>query len=329
MKTIKPKAIFVFALAASLFLGCHSKLKKGYYIDQQIPSDIRDQFHEQNKLFFEYVKTNYQVKLRGILSKELLDGKGLTVRRLDRIKNAITENDYQLYKEYYVVNKWRDADTIPAGNAAKDFSLKYSGITKEMYFAFFLPKSGDNKKMISLIYCNFDYGWRLFSIETLPYTINGKTAPELYEQAKKEKEKGYLSGAINSMSTANACIKPNYMWEYKDDQKMTEFYGELMSEASKLKFPIMVPSMSSPIAVFHVWQQRMLDGALYPDVCYVTKVNIKDTAAVRKEYLALRKQIDKALPGIDKDTKCVIYSAYNKMPGREFTDHFDITDKLQ
>ncbi len=90
--------------------------------------------------------------------------------------------------EYYVVNKDRGEKIIESKNQSiNNYSLHYYAETREMYMAFFVPKSIPNKYMISAVYCKFNYGWKLTRLEVSPYTYNGKTAPELYfEVAKKD-----------------------------------------------------------------------------------------------------------------------------------------------
>jgi len=61
-----------------------------------------------------------------------------------------------------------------------------------MYLSFFIPRTGDNKYMISVIYAKYDYGWKISKLDLAPYTINGKTAPELYNLAKEKSGKNYL-----------------------------------------------------------------------------------------------------------------------------------------
>ena len=80
--------------------------------------------------------------------------------------------------EYYVINKYKDADTIDSAvPGINGYALKYPGTTQEMYLAFFIPQESNNKYMISFTYAKFDYGWKISDLEVAPYTINGKNRP--------------------------------------------------------------------------------------------------------------------------------------------------------
>jgi hypothetical protein len=63
---------------------------------------------------------------------------------------------------------------------------------------------------------------------------------------------------------------------------------------------------------------------------YLTTIPLKDTVALKKENAQIRKIIGKIMPGIDKDKKYVLYSAFKEKPvSTREVDRFEMTDKLQ
>ncbi len=206
--------------------------------------------------------------------------------------------------------------------------MTYTGTAKEMYFAMFLPKNGDNKQMITLTYSNTDYGWRITKLEIMPYSVNGKTAPDLYKAAQDDEANKYYADAVTTIGMGVACVKPNEEWEYSISKDMMNYYDKLVAEANtKFKFPMFIKNIGAPAAIFRIYDQRNDDG-IFPTICYLNKISIKDTAAVHKENLKIQKVIGATVPGIDKNKKFLLYSAYNKIPIDAYQKHYDMTEKL-
>jgi hypothetical protein len=114
MKTIKPAIIKLLVPFAAIFFlfGCTSKpTKPGSWVDDKIDGSISNKFHEQSTEFLKYIKTEDARMVKGMLSKELIADQKKTVRNVAHIRNALKKNDYTLFKEIYVINKWKDADT--------------------------------------------------------------------------------------------------------------------------------------------------------------------------------------------------------------------------
>lgn len=331
MKTIKPVTIKLLAPFVAIFFlfGCASKpTKPGSWVDDNIDGSISNKFHEQSTEFLKYIKTEDARRVNGMLSKELIADQKKTVRNVAHIRNALRKNDYTLFKEIYVINKWKDADTVALADGKNKFTMTYTGTAKEMYFAMFLPKNGDNKRMITLTYSNTDYGWRITKLEIMPYSVNGKTAPDLYKAAQDDESNKYYADAVTTIGMGVACAKPNEEWEYAVSKDMMNYYDKLVAEANtKFKFPMFIKNIGAPAAIFRIYDQRNDDG-IFPTICYLTKINIKDTAAVHKENLKIQKVIGAIVPGIDKNKKFLLYSAYNKIPIDAYQEHYDMTEKL-
>jgi len=320
--------LFILALVLQ---ACSGSGKPGYWVNNQIDSGKREELHKLNNQVFKDIKTEDHLHLKSMLSKELLD-KSYLYRQVATISSYLNKNDYTLFKEYYVVNKWRDEDTIKAqGSGINSYSLYYTGLAKEMYMVFYLPKTGISKKMITASYCKYDYGWKLAKLDLELYCMNGKTAPELYNMAKDKMQKNYLSDAVSTMELAYNCLTPSYVWKYPEDSLMRDFNNKLVEQANeKFTFPFMIRELPTHPQIFRVFNQKMPDDVYYPMIYYISSIPLKDTAAVRRENTALKKVIGKVIPGIDKEKKYLYYGAFNQLPSiKVAVDHIDFTDKLQ
>ena len=252
-------------------------------------------------------------------------------RQVDLISNSLKTENYKLLDEYYVVNKYKTFDTInavPKGvNARK---LIYNGIAREMYIAFFVNEAAKDKWLITATYSKYNYGWKLSDLDFAMYTINGKTAPELFEQAKEKYAKNYLVEATNTMQLAGSLLRPSQIWVYNNEKDISGFYARLVNEANaKYKFPIVLEQVPTHPRIFRVFSNEFNNG-YYPQINYLSNIKLTDTIALKKENEIVKKKISNIFPGIDKDKAYIVYSIFNEMPSStKSVDRFNINDKLQ
>lgn len=304
--------------------------KSGSWKNEKIKAGKRQDLHKLSDQVFTALKANDLGQVKLFMSKELIENT-YTPRQVELISNSLSDYGYNLLDEYYVVNKYIDADTINAGgNGINSYDLYYPGTAREMYIAFFIQATGNNKSIISTIYAKYNYGWKLSDLDMAPFTINDKTAPELFKLAKEEYDKKYLIDAVNTMALASSCVSPTSIWHYPDEGDIREFYSKILNEANeKYKFPFVLSGVSTRPMIIKVYNETN-DYGSYPMVYYMSHISLKDTNAIRKENIEVKKEIGKVMPGIDKDNKYVFYDAFNERPtGKKAVDHFDMVDKLK
>jgi hypothetical protein len=304
----------------------------GAWKNDQIKKSNRDELHELNAQVFKYLKANDTKSLEAYLSKELLDD-NYTNRLAELAGNQLKADSFINFNEYYVVNKYTGADTINSPKlGVNSFRLVYPGVAQEMYIAMFLPKNtkAANRSMVTAIYANYSYGWKLAKLDVGTYTFNGKTAPELYEQAKQLYKSGYLFSAANTITLATTCSRPNDIWQYLKEDELYEFSKTVINEANqKYHYPIVLTGVSTKPAIIRVYFTSSAQGS-YPTIGYITRVNLKNINAIEKENAEIRKNLDKIIPGINKTAKVILYSAYNEMPvSTRSVAHYDMKDVPQ
>ena len=321
------KFIISFTFWLAFMLQACNKVP-GSWKNEKISSGKRDDFHQLNNEALKYLKENDPKSLRSLLSAEVID-EGHLERRVELISNRLNDNAYTLLDEYYVINKYVDHDTLKyTGGDINRYSLQYPGVAKEMYFSFFVPTKSDNKYVISLIYSKLNYGWKIIKLDVEPYTINGKTGPELYAMAREQYDKKHLEAALNKISLAVTCFKPNDYWQYPDELDARSFFTRVQAETDQqYKFPLVLKQLATGPMVLRVYTKTTDEGT-FPMVYYMTHFNLKDTTAVKKENLLVKKAVARLMPGLENDNKYIFYSAFNRQPtGYATVDHFDMTDK--
>jgi hypothetical protein len=259
------------------------------------------------------------------MSKELIDNH-YRFREIELISNRMKTDSFTLANEYYIVNKHRGRQVVKiTDKGINNCEVGFDAQNKEMYIAMFTAKTAWSQWMITAVYNKLDYGWKLNELEMNPYTINGKTAPELYNEAKESYKKGYIVDAVNTMAMVADCAHPNDGWEYNSLKDLNSFYTGLVDEANvKYKFPLTLSAVGTKPRIFRIFNQAMPDGT-FPMVYYISRINVKDTVAIRKENNAIKSTIDKTIPGLANNKKYVLYSAFNELPNsRRESDHYNM-----
>lgn len=324
---------FIVALfaAAMLLQGCWKDA--GCWKNGQINSSDRADFHKLDDQLLGYLKNDDNDHLKFLEARELIDD-GSVNKSIDEISNLFRKSDYQLSDEYYVVNQYKDADTIhnhlPGIN---NYNVRYGNVSHEMYIAFFLPKTNlANKWMIGAVFNKLNYGWKLTMLDFGTYTINGKTAPELRELAEKEFREHYLVAAGNTIRMAYSIKRPVAVWVYTQEDSINRSCWRIASAISaKIKLPIVLNAIPTHPSVFQVFDGQLdNDDGYYPRIYYQTSINVKDTTAVRKENNAIMKVLPSVLPGIDKDTPWLLFTAFNKKPNvQENVPRYEMDNRVR
>lgn len=330
MKTrnYNPPYYFVFFIIVLILQSCTGE--PGVWKNEKINGGIKADFHARNDEVIGYIKLNQLKKVKAMLSRELSHDDG-TEPLVEHLSNRFNDNKYQLFDEYYLINKYIDADTVKAaGSGLNSYSLTAQNPAREMYISMFLPKAGENKYLISIIYSKLDYGWRITGLEAEPYTFNGETCPELFNRAKAAYNNGFLIDAVNTAALAVTCNRPISIWQYAVQDSLGDFYNRILALANeKYHFPYVLNELPTKPRIFRIFNQTDERGS-FPMIHYLTSIPLKDTVAIKKENMQIRKIIGKVLPGIDKDKKYVLYSAFNERPvSTREVDRFEIEDKLQ
>jgi hypothetical protein len=318
------------AFSILLFQRCASNDQPGYWANGKIAADKRADFHKMNDEVIKELMAKDSKSLESMLSKQLLDNY-LVLRKEEIIGNTLNKEHFILTDEYYAVNFYKTEDTIVVKNRGiNNYSLRYPGVAREMYFAMFVPKTGPEKDMITLAYAKFSYGWKIYDLYKSPYTNNGKTAPELFDLAYKMLARNYLMDAKTNLDLANNCINPNPFFHYKNEALITA-ENDVIRQFTYRKYhiPGTVNGVATRPLVISL-TTKSTDEGTFPVIYYMTKIKLSDTAAIKKENEQVKRAIGKIVPGIDKDKKYVFYTIFNGYPNmKKMVNRYEITDQLQ
>lgn len=320
--------VFVFCLMAVL-LSCTPK--QGVYKNGEIPSGTSSKLHDLNTELLSALKDDHPEHLENLVSKELIDNRAERISLATQINIQVKKADYSLLSEYYIVNRYLNGkDTIrERKQGINNFDLTIYDAAQEIYVALFTPKTAMQKFLITAIYYKYDYGWKVGRLEMNPYAENGRTAPELMQQAKEQLKNGHWLDASNTASYAINCLRPYTNWKYTNEDAIYHFNGDALSVLiSHYKLPIPITDIATHPRIWRVRIERNSEGS-FPNINYISTIKLTDTMALKKENEAIGKVIGKVFNGIDKDKKYIYYTIYNETSkGVPFRDHYDLRQTL-
>ena len=320
--------LFAIFIALIISQGCYRS--PGVWKNEQINGNVRADFHARTDELLTYIKLDQIKRVKGVLSREL-NSDNYTEPLVEHLGNRLKDDNYQLWEEFYLVNKYVDADTVKSGGRGLNkYNLVFNQPAQEMYIFFFLPKKKQNSYLISIIWSKLNYGWRVTGLSAEPYARNGYTGPELYNLAKEAYNRGRLIDALLKAQLAGTCMYPIPEFQYPDADSLADFSGRLIALANeKYKFPFVLSQVPTKPKIFRVFNQDNDEG-WFPMVDYLSAIKLKDETAIRKENAQVRKIIGTVMPGIDQDNKYVQYSAFNQMPSaKREVDRVEMTDTLK
>ncbi len=313
MKSLKLLITILAATICLLAAGC-SKHEPGVWKNDEIPSSQRENFHEINATLLDGLQKNKPGIVENLMSKELLENTNLR-RTIELCSIHMRPGKNTMLDEYYMVHELKKEQKVSSPKRGlNSYYLFYQPAAREMYTAMYTLQDGADKWLLTAIYNKLDYGWRITDLDLSPYTNNGKTAVELYQQAKQKYEKGYLVDALSVIELARTCAFPNIMWHYKQQPDIEGFYSNLIKRMKETyPFPLVIKQVPTQPKIFRVFNQNRPEGSC-PMIYYISKFNVKDSAAVKKEHEAVKKVIGEVMPGINQERKYIYYTVFNGMP---------------
>lgn len=271
-----------------------------------------------DKKVLEAVSTNNASLIKTIMSDKLLEQSSNNIDHLiAQVSNVIKNRDYQILNQFYVKNSTTGiGNTVMSGVSGQDdFVIHYQALNEEMFISLIIPNNGYDKFLITNIYGKYPEGWKWNILQFGQYTIDGKTATQLYAKALLDYDKGYIVDAANNLFLSSQVAHPaNNFWQYQKEKEMKQFFESVKTEiTTKYTFPLILNEIATKPQIFNVFPAGTDEG-YFPMVEYLTNIDIKDTIRTKAENDLIHKSIGQVFKGLDKDKKYVFYKAYSSMP---------------
>lgn len=236
---------------------------------------------------------------------------------VSEMSKALSSKQFHLLNEFYINNEITQnilplPSKIPEGT---EYMVNINTFTEESYLCMIIPEGSKNEMLITVLYGKYGNEWKINFFHLGNYSVFNKNAMELYRMAKESYAKSYLIDAVNYTGLAIVCLDTsNKSLFYPKEKEILAFGDKLMEEVnSQYSFPITLEYVDTKPQVWAIAPEVVPDG-IFPIIKYVTKVDIKDTEALKREYEQIRKGIGSVFKGIDKDKDVVIYRALSGFP---------------
>ena len=306
----------------------------GTTMNENISANLKAEINELDKKVLKAITENNVDDLKSLMSSKLLEKNGSEIEQLiEQVSGIIESSEYKVIDQYFARNSTSGlGNTVMSGiSGINDYIIQYQALNDEMFLSLILPENGNDEFLITNIYGKYPEGWRLNILQFGQYTVNGKTAPQLYQQAKIEYEKGYLIDAVNNMFLSSRVTNPaNKFWKYQKEDEFREFYDKVLKEVSEnYNFPMTISEVKSEPQVLNIFPLGMNEG-YFPMIEYLTKIDLKDTIQTKIENDAIHKIIGDKFKGIDKDKNYIFYKAFSRMPdGKTEVPTYGFVKKLK
>jgi hypothetical protein len=205
-----------------------------------------------------------------------------------------------------------------------DYKVNFEVLNKETYVSLLLNEGIANTILLTCIYGKYGEEWKLNNLQVGAYSFFGKNAIDFYKQAKVNYEKGNLIDAVDDIVMVQQTAAPAAkLFQYQKNEEMKIFATKVYTEANKqFPLPMKVEAIKTNPQIYSITPKPMNEG-VFPMVAYISKIDLKDTVALKRENEELKKVIGTLFPGIEKGKKFIFFQAYNEIPnGKTPVEHY-------
>lgn len=317
------------------FFGCNLEAS-GIAKNNEIKQAIRDEIKSLNDRLFQAIRTNNPDEVRELLSDEVLkqQSKAEIDTLLKQLTAAVQTKKYRILDEYYVSNFSSGVPNVIPSRTYDDskYTIHYKALNEEMVTSLMIIPSGlNNEILLLLVYGKFGNDWKINIFQFGQYSILNKTAIDYYRLAKASYHHSDMIDAVSHIVLAKQCLIPGgEFFSYEKEKEIDLFYEKVLKEANaQYPLPRIVEGIDTKPKLFLITPQ-ILDDGCFPVVCYLSKINLKDTMALKQENDQLKLEVNQLFHGINRNKKRVLYRAYNELPdGNKPLAYYGFVDELK
>ncbi len=290
-----------------------NRTAENYTIDEQMRSDIND----LDIKLFSALKLQDYGQVSDMVTDELKKkfARKLRDTLMPRLAYLLRGRSYSNHEEFYV-ERVQAAAPIRL-SSAKDYphTLTFNNGGQITYISSLILNGDNDDMLLTLVYVLINREWKINLMEIGQYKVGGRFPWQMYELARKYKERGDLMDALNAATIAAMCIRPceNHII-FSNDKEIRSYKDQLQKEVdSKLHFPMAVPGVGTHPQVVGIRYEYLPQG-LYPAIIYQTSLNLDDTAATKRENERIHEKITDLFHGLTTNNEYILYLACNELP---------------
>jgi len=312
MKQVFP----ILILMALFFQGC--RLGQGnIYKNVNIPANIRDEINALDIKLFQSLKGNDYQGLTNIMSDEM------NAKSVGKFKNlvfpqyhyALSGKSFSQFDEFYLRSFFVNKHTLTtSGSGENSYEFIFPVTKMETDISLLLIGDSITQYLLTAAYGKSKGVWKLDYINLELYSLFGKSAPGLYDQAKYLYENHYLLDAANTMMLCNRCSRPaDTFFRYEISGEMKDFFDRIAAETNKkYPMPMTLENINTKPSLFKIYPQLFMKKVC-PEIRYLSHISMDDTLALKKENLEVQKSAGELFYGLKKNNSFIVYRAFSEI----------------
>jgi hypothetical protein len=315
------KKFLLFTSIALLASSCAEEQQPGTYRNENIDPEVIEAIEALDAELIGHLKNKREKELKAMMSEDLIASLDESiVPFLELTERTLQSSDYDLVDHYHRIGnpEGEHVALISGSELDDDYIIQYQSLQASSFVSVMAPKRDGDRFLLTTFYGLTSDGWKLNMLQFDRYTISGRSALDLYKEAKDAYAKGHLINAINRMVLAQSCMHPaGEYWQFRLEQEMDQFAAQLSAEAQETyPMPFELKDVLTKPVVFQITPQRV-DQQICTMIKYKTDINIKDTTALAAENKSVHELSSTLFPGIDTDVSFIFYRAFNEFPKEE------------
>ena len=331
---MKIYTLFICLIAFTV-TSCHFGTS-GSWTNDRIDPTVKETVDNLNKKLYTSLRTKDIAGIKQLMSPILLEKTG---NNIDTLINSVAGNysseGFETVDDFYIKNSTTNInDHLVSIKDTNNYTIDFTALNKEMFVSLITSKGLPLNCAILAIYGKYGDEWKLNILRFGNYSIFNKTAPDYYNDAKKQYEAGNLVDAVDMITIATQLVKPlDAFLKYNATDEIQDFNTKILKEAmSKFPLPLTIPGVKTKPQIFFISPQYVGSGkitGILPLISYKSQIQLTDTVALKAENDAIQKEAVKIFKGLDQNKKAIIYQAYNQIPdGKTLVHRYGFVEKL-
>jgi hypothetical protein len=314
------KKLLLFTFAIVILQSCNSS---NIIENNEVDAKLRKAINAKNdSLITAMVTTNLQIYY-ALESPEYKKHRQTTnIRPSTLFKNGVLKPKFSVYDEFYVKNSDRYAVTDVISKK-HGYTFTFRNDRPETYVSLLKVSGHQYDSLLAVTYGLTDDGWKIYAVDMFGLGNWGIDVNGYYHKAEQNEEKGYLVNAYVNARNASELINrgDNVKLHWNNEGEIIDYAKQLEADInSEYSFPMVLNKISTKPAVLGL-QPRAIVNHILPCIDYYTVIPLNDTAQLREEKDAIKRELRSSLKGINFNAP-VMFRAYDNENGTGDNHHF-------
>lgn len=320
------KKILLFILISCAVYGCSyigkNAANRSFIEDEETDGQINDLDLKIFRMFQENNYYDYAALIHPSLAKQLNDHSSDNM--LANIARQFKGKAFASYGDFYSSNLLPD-DSVIARVEKRNNPFTFSMVSplRKTYVSILLVEDANSAYLLTLLYGTDNGKWKLAGFEVGPYSLKGRTAYLLYQQAREAEQKGDTFNALAISNTSLIYLRPGGNFITYDSQKVVKQYNKYIQEQSAWHETLSQAIADAPThpQLNNIFYECYNDTT-HLNVVYKTDVSMKDIPLVKAEFQQIVRSIRNKFPALLENNSMILFTAVNKQTDQRYRSFY-------